>query len=75
VPLPAVPYRQWVLTFPWPLRLPLARDAALLSAALGVFRRTLFAWLRRRGRTQGIADGHPGAITFVHLAESIVMRS
>ena len=63
--LPAVPYRQWVLTFPWPLRLPLARDAAFLSAALGLFRRTLFAWQRRRGRDQGIADGHPGAITFL----------
>jgi hypothetical protein len=28
--LPAAPYRQWVLTFPWRLRLALAMDKTLL---------------------------------------------
>ncbi len=63
--LPAIPYRQWVLTFPWPLRLPLALDRTLLSACLRTFLRTLFAFQRRRGRDLGIPDGQTGAVSFV----------
>jgi hypothetical protein len=65
VPRGKVPYRQWGLTFPWPLRLPLAWDAAFRSAALRLFRRTLFAWQHYRGRDQRVADDHPGAVTFM----------
>ena len=53
--LPDVPYRQWVLTFPWALRFRLACDRALLSRMLRVFLRTLFAWQRRRGRALAVA--------------------
>jgi len=60
-----VPYRQFVLTFPWPLRLPLAIDHTLLSACLRTFLRTLFAFQRRRGRALGIPDGQTGAVTFI----------
>ena len=62
--LPVAPYRQWVLTFPWPLRLALAMDKTLLSAMLRVHFRTLFAWQRRRGRALGIC-GETGAVTFI----------
>ena len=44
--LPAVPYRQWVLSLPWELRLPVARDPALLNAVSRVFFEELRAWLR-----------------------------
>lgn len=63
--LPAAPYRQWVLTFPWVLRARLSVDRRLLSALLGAFLRTVFAWQRRRGRALGIAGGRTGAVSFV----------
>jgi hypothetical protein len=63
--LPAAPYRQWVLTFPYPLRFHLAWDKTLLSEMLRGFLRTLFAWQRRRGRAAGIRDGQSGAVTFI----------
>ena len=61
--LPEARYRQWVLTFPWELRYHLATDRTFLSEALRVFMRTLFAWLRLRGRRLGIPDGRPGSVT------------
>jgi hypothetical protein len=62
---PAIPYRQYVLTFPWPLRLPLAFDHRFLSQALRRFLRALFAWQRLRGRRLGIRAGQTGAVSFV----------
>lgn len=53
--LPEAGYRQWVLTFPWPLRFRLAVDRPLFTALLRTFLRTLFAWQRRRGRVQARA--------------------
>jgi len=44
--LPAVPYRQWVLSLPWELRLPVARDPALLNAVSRVFFEEVREWLR-----------------------------
>ena len=43
---------------------------------LSLFVRTVFASLRRRARQQwGIDRGQCGAVTFLHYAEPIVMRS
>ncbi len=63
--LPEARYRQWVLTFPWQMRFHLATDRAFQSAVLRAFLLTLAAWLRRRGRAQGIRDGQAGAVTFI----------
>jgi hypothetical protein len=63
--LPKAPYRQWVLSFPWPMRFALAYDRVFLSKMLSAFLRAVFAWQRRRGRSLGIADGQTGAVTFV----------
>ena len=66
--LPDVPYRPWVLTFPWALCFRLACDRALLSRMLRVFLRTLFAWQRRRGGALGGAGtpcAQTGSVTFV----------
>ncbi|MFH1143761.1 MAG: transposase zinc-binding domain-containing protein, partial [Candidatus Eisenbacteria bacterium] len=52
--LPEAPYRQFVLTFPWPMRLPLAFDPDFLSKTMNAYLRTLFAWQRQRGRHVGI---------------------
>jgi hypothetical protein len=35
--LPDAPLRQWVLTVPFPLRMLLAKDAALLSSVIRIF--------------------------------------
>ncbi len=63
--LPEAGYRQWVLTFPFTMRFRLAADRQLLTALLGIFLRTLFAWQRRRGRELGIVGGQTGAVTFL----------
>jgi len=49
------------------LRLPLARDATLRSRVLSIFLRRIFAWQRHQARKIGIADGKPGAVTFIQL--------
>ena len=55
--LPAVPYRQWVLSLPWELRMPVARDTALLNAVSRVFFEEVRAWLR------GAAGAIPEAVS------------
>ena len=62
--LPEADYRQWVLTFPWELRLTLAMNRELFATMLRTFLRTLFVWQRRRGRALGIR-GETGAVTFI----------
>jgi len=54
--LPVVPYRQWVLSLPWELRLPVARDTTLLNAVSRVFFEEVREWLR------GAAGATPGAV-------------
>ena len=63
--LPEAPYRQWVLTFPFPLRFLLATDSAFLADMLRAFNRTLFAWQRLRGRRLGLRHGQTGAVTMI----------
>src|SRR5262244_3701828 len=62
--LPRAPYRQWVLSLPRRLRFLLARDASLLGQVLRIFLRAVFAWQRRRARSQGIR-GQCGSVTWV----------
>ena len=62
--LPMADYRQWVLTFPWELRLTLAMNRGLFSEMLRTYLRTLIVWQRRRGRALGIR-GESGAVTFI----------
>jgi len=70
--LPAVPYRQWVLSLPRQVRFLLARDTDLLTRVLGVFLRKVFAWQRRRARAHGIDDPQCGAVTFVQRFGSLL---
>jgi hypothetical protein len=64
---PQVPVRQWVLSMPRQVRFLAARDPRLCSRLLDAFTRTIFAWQRRRARSEGAAglrlddDGGPPA--------------
>jgi hypothetical protein len=60
--IPDVPVRQWVLSVPFKVRFVLARDAKLLTKALGIFIREVFRDLRRR---TGGKPGDGGAVTGV----------
>jgi hypothetical protein len=55
--LPDVPYRQWVLTLPYDLRLVVAMRADVLRDVVRVFVRTIHRWMRRRLRLPGAAAG------------------
>ena len=60
--LPAIPYRQWVMSFPRWVRIALLRDERLLGAALRVVMRRIFSWQRQRARALGVSDPRCGAI-------------
>lgn len=62
--LPQARYRQWTLTFPFALRLMMARDHRLITSVFGVAMRILFAWQRRQARRAG----HPAAQNAAVLA-------
>ena len=62
---PDVPVRQWVLSLPHRLRYLLAWDHELCRAVSGVAVRAVLAFLRRRARREGVADGRSGAVVVV----------
>ncbi len=64
--LPHVPVRQWVLSVPRQIRYILARDAGLLSKAVGIFVEEVFRDLRRRGKKRFKGKGLAGAVTGIH---------
>lgn len=72
--LPHVPYRQWVLTLPPPLRYLVAYDRELLAVVLDAFQRTLFGHLKHRAkRTFGLRSvdhALPGSVTVIQRAGS-----
>jgi hypothetical protein len=63
--LPAIPVRQWVLSFPRRVRFLAARHPALASQLLDLFTRAVFAWQRRCARRLGAADPRTGGVTAV----------
>jgi len=66
--LPIVPYRQYVLSFPWSLRFPLAMEHGFFTKMLRAFLQSVFTWQRKRGRRLGIKNGQTGAISFLQRA-------
>jgi hypothetical protein len=70
--LPHVPHRQWVLTFPYPIRLLLAYDPKLCASVRRIFVRVVLAWLRRRAEREGITDPRSGAIVFAHFVRVVL---
>jgi len=54
--------RQWVLSFPYPVRFLLAFDPKLCSAVRGIFVRTVLQLLRERAELAGMPGGSSGAV-------------
>jgi len=67
---PAVPVRQWVLSFPRQVRFLAARHPALASRLLDLFTRAVFAWQRRSARRLGAVDPRTGGVTAVQRSGS-----
>jgi len=68
---PHVPVRQWVLSFPWPLRLLFAARPELLTRVLAVVTRGLSTALARRaGLRASVAE--TGLVTFIQRFGSAV---
>src|SRR5216684_4843608 len=63
--LPRVPMRQWVLSLPRWARFLLARDPRLITRALDIALRAIFAHQRRRARRAGALAPQAGAVTFI----------
>ena len=61
---PRVPVRQWVLSFPWPLRLLFAARPELLTRVLAVVSRALSTALARRAGLRASA-AETGLVTFI----------
>ena len=62
---PHVPVRQWVLSFPWPLRLLFAARPDFLTRVLGVVTRALSTAAKRRAGLRAGADAETGVVTFI----------
>jgi hypothetical protein len=60
--LPDVPIRQWVLSFPYPVRLALAYDARPCAAVRRIFVRTLLGWHAERAARAGVTLARSGAV-------------
>jgi len=68
--LPDVAIRQWVLTMPFPLRLPLAFDGKLLGQWCVSSRTQVAGWYRQRHIERGLPTGESGALTVIQRANS-----
>ena len=67
---PAVPLRQWVVTFPHPLRSRLAYDGELLGRVGRIVSDSLLGFYRRRMVLEGFARGRSGALNVVQRVSS-----
>ncbi len=63
--IPAVPVRQWVLSFPWPLRLLFARQPSTLSRCLAVIIRAIETNLIHRAGLTRASGARSGIVTLV----------
>jgi hypothetical protein len=70
--LPAVSYRQFVISFPWTMRFALAFHPKFLTRVFRTFVHSLFSWYRLRGRRLGINGGNPAAILLIQKQGSAI---
>jgi hypothetical protein len=63
--LPRVPLRQWVVSFPWPLRLLFAAHPQWLTRVLGIVTRALSGAVVKRARLRRGREAQTGIVTFI----------
>jgi hypothetical protein len=63
--VPDIPMRQWVLSFPWPLRMLFAARPDWLSRILGIVTRALSSGVLRRAELRRGDGAETGTITFI----------
>lgn len=63
--LPEVPIRQWVLSFPWPLRLLYSTRPEALSCTLGIVTRAIESHLIHKAVLTRKQGSRSGAVTFI----------
>jgi len=63
--LPRSRYRQWTVTFPWPIRYLMAKDYRLITAVMRIVMQVLFAWQRKMARRAGHRDVRTLAVAFI----------
>jgi hypothetical protein len=62
--LPEAPYRQYVLSYPFPVRLALARNWGAAASSRRMFLEEVFRFQRRKARQAGATKPKTGAISF-----------
>ncbi len=62
--LPHRPVRQWVLSFPYPLRFVLANHPQVMGKVLGIVNRTISTYLINKAGFK-ISQAHTGAVTLI----------
>ena len=72
--LPNVPVRQWVLTFPYPVRYWIAWNHDRARELLSVFVEEVLGFYRRRAKELGITDGRSGTVTAIQRCGSALVR-
>ena len=63
--LPRAPYRQWVVTFPWPLRLLFAAQPKWLTRVLAVVTRALSTGILKRAGVRHSDGARTAMVTFI----------
>ncbi len=66
--LPTARYRQWTLTFPWPIRVRLVQHPSLVTALQKIMVRRIERFLRRHARDVGMPRkqrAHTGAVVAI----------
>jgi hypothetical protein len=63
--LPDQPVRQWVVSLPWDLRLPVARDSALLTAVVRIAVSEIDKLCKRLGAERGVMSGATGIVAAI----------
>lgn len=63
--IPEVPTRQWVLSFPFKMRLLIARNQSLMNKALKIYINEIQSFQRKRAKAAGFKEPRSGAVTFI----------
>ena len=73
--MPAVPYRQWTVSYPKMLRAQLSHYPKLWSAVTTAALNKIFAWQKRQARKARIQNPLTGSVTFLQRFGSILQLS